>query len=214
MKKALLAILVLALGSLVVSAQSIVKESPLGAYGAMHWTLSNGINVYVKASKLQPGWITIAGTSPGGYSHNYTPAQASSLKQLNTVMAVSGAGGMTAVELGKMLRADSARMRTYVERDEEGFAGSCKRTGLETALKVLQLRHSTPKSTLLPSTSMWPSTRRPMPNTATQSLPLPIPSLPTSLATTPWALRKFPTMISTTSTSTSSCKCIKTDLPT
>ena len=138
MKKALLAIL--ALGSLVVSAQSIVKESPLGAYGAMHWTLSNGINVYVKASKLQPGWITIAGTSPGGYSHNYTPAQASSLKQLNTVMAVSGAGGMTAVELGKMLRADSARMRTYVERDEEGFAGSCKRTGLETALKVLQLK--------------------------------------------------------------------------
>lgn len=140
MKKALLAILVLALGSLVTSAQSIVKESPLGAYGAMHWTLSNGINVYVKASKLQPGWLTIAGTSPGGYSHNYTPAQASSLKQLNTVMAVSGAGGMTAVELGKMLRADSARMRTYVERDEEGFAGSCKRTGLETALKVLQLK--------------------------------------------------------------------------
>ena len=71
------------------SAQSIVKESPLGAYGAMHWTLSNGINVYVKASKLQPGWLTITGTSPGGYSHNYTPAQASSLKQLNTVMAVS-----------------------------------------------------------------------------------------------------------------------------
>lgn len=138
MKKTLFAIL--ALGSLVTSAQSIVKESQLGAYGAVRWTLSNGINVYAKATKLQPGWLTIAGTSPGGYSHNYTPAQASSLKQLNTVIAVSGAGGMTAVELGKMLRADSARMRTTVERDEEGFQGSCKSSGLETALKVMQLK--------------------------------------------------------------------------
>ncbi len=131
---------ILALGCLVASAQSIVKEEPLGVYGAQHWTLSNGINVYVKATKLTPGWLSIQGVSPGGLSQNYRPEDAPSLKQLNTVIAVSGAAGKSAVELGRMLRADSARMRTYAEKEEEGFQGRCKNTGLETALKVMQLK--------------------------------------------------------------------------
>lgn len=140
-----LIVILLASASLTAGSQRIVSESAVGKYDAQHWVLSNGIHVYVKHTTASPGRIVIAGEAPGGFSVNYRADDASSLKVMNAVMMMSGAGGKTARELGAMLRADSATMRTSVEKTSEGFNGTCRQEGLETALSVMRMRVTAPQ---------------------------------------------------------------------
>ena len=124
---------------------TITSRTEEPRFGAEKWTLSNGVNVYVKKTDLKPGEVVIAGAAPGGFSQNYSADQAPSFKALNQVTAISAYGPFTQTDLKKALAGKSVTMRTSVSRTEESFQGTSSRADLETALQLLYLKLTSPQ---------------------------------------------------------------------
>ncbi len=126
-------------------AGKIVAEKPMEQYGAQELTLSNGVKVYLKKTDFNNNEIVIAGSSTGGLSQNYTAAQAPSFKAMNAVMGASGFGEFSSSQLKKVLAGKNVKMRTFVEKTEEGFQGSATPQDLETAFQLLYLKLTSPQ---------------------------------------------------------------------
>ena len=127
----------------------IVGEKNLPEFGAKVLTLSNGVQVFVKKTDIDPNQVVIAGAADGGLSQNYTPALASSLKALNGVMAASGFGQFTSSELSKTLAGKNVRLRTFVSKTEQGFQGSTTPGDLVTEFQLLYLKLTSPQKDTL-----------------------------------------------------------------
>lgn len=121
-------------------AGKIVKEEALDRFDAKIWTLSNGVKVYLRQSSSKPNEIRISATSPGGYSLNYTPEKAASLKVFNDVTGAGAWGGYTKDELQKLLTGTKVSVIPFVELTEEGLNASSTPDDLATALQLIHLK--------------------------------------------------------------------------
>lgn len=121
-------------------AGKIVGEQELDRFDAKLWTLSNGVKVYLRHSEAKPNEIRINATSPGGYSQNYTPERAASLKMINDVVGAGAWGSYKKDELQKLLVGTKVGVSTFVDLTEEGVNAYSTPDDLATAMQLIYLK--------------------------------------------------------------------------
>ena len=119
-----------------------MEKMPL--FDSEKWTLSNGINVYVRQSAESPDQIIIAAQSPGGFSQKYDASQAANYQVCNDVLAVSGFGGHSSSELRKLLVGKKANVSVSVGNMDETLSVVTTPRDLETAMQMLYLKATAP----------------------------------------------------------------------
>lgn len=117
----------------------IVGESR-APFGATLLTLSNGIKVYLRPSSDQPDEVMVHGVSPGGFSMNYNPAQKAAYKLCDDVLAISGFGGHSSVELRKLLAGRNVKSLLKIGNTSEEVTVQSSKADLETAMQLLYLK--------------------------------------------------------------------------
>lgn len=118
----------------------IVDEKELALFDAKVWTLSNGAKVYLRHSVSKPNEVRISATSPGGYSLNYTPEKAASLKMMNDVINAGGWGSYKKDELKKLLVGTKVNVQTFVNLTEEGVNATSTPDDIATLMQLIHLK--------------------------------------------------------------------------
>lgn len=121
-------------------AGTITCEEELPQFDAKAWTLSNGAKVYLRHSTSKPNEIKISAASPGGYSLNYSPERAASLKVINDVINAGGWGGYKKDELQKLLVGTKVSVNTFVNLTEEGVNATSTPDDIATAMQLIHLK--------------------------------------------------------------------------
>ena len=109
-------------------------------------TLSNGVEVYLKPTDFKNDQIVFSGYAKGGTSlageAEYRDASLSA-----TLVGLSGLGGFTPVDLGKLLAGKIASASAFIGSNTHGVSGSASPRDLETALQLLYLNFTAPNMT-------------------------------------------------------------------
>jgi zinc protease len=121
------------------AAGKIVSGKSFPTIGTTEWTLSNGIRVYVKPTDFKDDEIVFSASSPGGTSlapdSNFMSAAFAS-----QVVALSGIGKFTAIDLGKKLAGKAVRVSAAVGETSEGLGGQASPKDLETMFQLIYLQ--------------------------------------------------------------------------
>jgi zinc protease len=109
------------------------------------WTLSNGVRVLVKPTDFNDDRFSMEAFSPGGRSLG-DPGLNPSQDLAASAVLVGGAGDLDAAALRKALAGKLADASPWIRSYEEGFSGGGSTDDLETALQMLWLRATRPRS--------------------------------------------------------------------
>jgi zinc protease len=106
-------------------------------------TLSNGVEVWLKPTDFRNDQISFVGYAPGGTSlmgadGYYDASLAASL------VSLAGIGGLSPVELNKLLAGKIASASASISTFNQGISGSSSPRDLETALQLAHLRMTAP----------------------------------------------------------------------
>lgn len=112
--------------------------------GYTKYVLSNGINVYARASELEPNRLTINMSRPGGQSL-YPDADNASLRYLASVVVNSGAADFDFLTLEKKRAGKALRVTPFIDAEEEGVRGVCAASDFKTWLEVMYLYLTQPR---------------------------------------------------------------------
>ena len=106
-------------------------------------TLSNGVEVWLKPTDFRNDQIIFRGYAPGGTSvagcDNYFNASLAS-----SLVSLGGVGGLSPVDLNKLLAGKIAAASSSVSTYSQTVAGSSSPRDLETALQLAYLRMTAP----------------------------------------------------------------------
>ncbi|OQP44515.1 peptidase M16 [Niastella yeongjuensis] len=128
-------------------AGKVVKQERADSVGAIKYTLSNGITVWVKPTDFKNDEILFGAFSEGGTS---IYSDKDFLNASNaTLIAANGVGDFAPVELGKFMTGKAAQVQPWVQERYEGFNGAAVSKDLETALQLLYLYFTAPRKDLL-----------------------------------------------------------------
>ncbi|MGE0446934.1 MAG: M16 family metallopeptidase [Vicinamibacterales bacterium] len=109
-------------------------------------TLSNGVEVYLKPTDFKNDQVLFTGYSKGGTSlvgeAGYRDASLSA-----SLVGLSGLGGFTPVDLGKLLAGKIASASAFIGSNTHGVSGSASPRDLETAFQLLYLNFTSPDMT-------------------------------------------------------------------
>ena len=125
-------------------AGKIVKETELPQFDTKVWTLSNGVQVYLKKTDFSKDEIRIVGAGPGGDSQ-YGNSDIPDLKMLNAVIGITGAGKFTNTELQKALAGKQISVETYINTKSENVNVRTTPRDLKVAMQVMYLTMTQPK---------------------------------------------------------------------
>ena len=122
----------------------IISERNVPHVDAIHWTLSNGIEVYLKPTDFKNDQVLMAANSPGGHSlasdeQYFNAAQASS------IVGQMGLGTFGPIELGKKLAGKAAGASAFVSEMGEGLNGSASPKDLEELFQLTYLSFTAPR---------------------------------------------------------------------
>jgi zinc protease len=124
-------------------AGKVVKQQRMDSVGAIKYTLSNGISVWVKPTDFKNDEILFGAFSEGGTS---LYSDKDFLNASNaTLIAANGVGAFAPIELGKLLTGKAAQVQPWVQDRYEGFNGAAVSKDLETALQLLYLYFTAPR---------------------------------------------------------------------
>jgi zinc protease len=122
----------------------ITNRSTLADLGVTHWTLSNGIEVYLKPTDFKKDEVFLRAFSPGGTSlvsdEDYPSAE-----MAETILGLSGLADHSLIELGKMLTGKVVSVSPTLEEESEGFRGGGSPEDLETLFQLLYLQATAPR---------------------------------------------------------------------
>lgn len=122
-----------------VAARGEVKE-----LGVTTWTLSNGVEVWIKPTDFKAGEVLLGAWSPGGRSlapdAQWVPARAA-----ETLRARSGLGTLDRSALEKRLAGVDASASTSIGRFNEGVSGTAAADDVETMLQLVHLQFTQPR---------------------------------------------------------------------
>ena len=121
----------------------IVKKEQAD-FGYTKYTLSNGINVYARASELEPNRLTLNMQRLGGESL-YPDEDMASLKYLGTVVVQSGAADFDFLTLEKKRIGKALRVTPFIGQEEEGVKGVCAASDFKTWLEIMYLYVTQPR---------------------------------------------------------------------
>ena len=124
---------------------AIVSEKTLPDLGVTDITLANGVRVIMKPTTFKKDEVVFSATSPGGTSlatdADY-PEAAIAAFWINN----SGLGDLTETELTKLLSGKLVSVSPQINELDEGFVGGASPDDLETALQLVYLYATLPRS--------------------------------------------------------------------
>ena len=127
------------------SAGAIAATSTNAALGITEWRLSNGVRVILKPTTFQQDEILFRAVSPGGTSlasdSDFIPAETASL-----VVAQGGLGGLSRIDLEKVLAGTTAFVRPDIGETEEGLGGGASGKDLEVMFQLVYLTFTAPRA--------------------------------------------------------------------
>ena len=106
-------------------------------------TLSNGVDVWLKPTDFRNDQISFASFAPGGVSLA-APDNFNNASLASSLVGLSGVGGITPVELGKLLAGKVAGATSSIGTYSQSVSGSASPKDLETALQLAHLRFTAP----------------------------------------------------------------------
>ncbi len=123
----------------------VVSERPLAEVGVLEWNLGNGVKVILKPTQFKNDEVLLSGFSPGGTSL-ISDADFNSAVFATALLAESGLGRFSAVELGKALAGRRVSVTPFLSELEEGFNGGASPADVETMLQLVYLHFAAPRS--------------------------------------------------------------------
>lgn len=112
--------------------------------GVTEWTLSNGARVLVKPTDFTADEIVFSAYANGGTS--VAPdADFMSASLASQIVALSGVGTLSRVDLGKKLAGKAVMVTPSVSETTEGLAGSASPKDLETMVQLAHLYFTAPR---------------------------------------------------------------------
>jgi zinc protease len=122
----------------------VVSEKKLDDIGATIWTLSNGMKVIVKPTDFKADQVLLTGTSEGGTSLA-SDADYMSAVVASQVLALSGLGTVSAIDLQKKLAGKAANAVVGLSETGQSINGSASPKDIETLFQLLYLRVTAPR---------------------------------------------------------------------
>ncbi len=107
-------------------------------------TLSNGMKVTYKITDYKNDEILLSGFSFGGTS-NYSDEEYAKTNLANRVIATSGVGNFSNVDLRKVLAGKVVNVSPYIDSSSEGISGSSTPKDLETLFQLTHLYFTAPR---------------------------------------------------------------------
>ena len=114
--------------------------------GATVLTLSNGVEVWLKPTDFKNDQILFTAYAPGGVSLA-SEKDYKSASLATALVGMGGMGGLSPVDLSKMLSGKIAQASPSISDYTQGVSGSATPKDLETALQLNYLAHTAPNMT-------------------------------------------------------------------
>ena len=124
---------------------AIVSEKTLPDLGVTDITLANGVRVIMKPTTFKKDEVVFSATSPGGNSL-VTDADYPEAAIAASWIDNSGVGDLTETELTKLLSGKLVGVSPLINELDEGFVGGASPDDLETALQLVYLYATRPRS--------------------------------------------------------------------
>ena len=122
----------------------VVQSRSISAAGITEWRLSNGARVLVKPTDFKADEVLFSATSLGGTSLASEPDYMSATLA-SQVVALSGLGSFTAIDLGKKLSGKIASASASIGETSEGLSGRASPKDLETMFQLIYLDFTAPR---------------------------------------------------------------------
>jgi zinc protease len=123
----------------------IVSETQDKIFDATVLTLSNGVKVAIKSTKLKADEILMGATSPGGTSL-FPESEMVNIQLYNSIAGIGGLGKFNRTELNKALAGKKVQTRPTIGLTSEGFSGSSSVRDFETMLQLIYLNFTAPRT--------------------------------------------------------------------
>ena len=123
---------------------TIAQEQTWPELGVTRWTLSNGVQVWLKPTDFQQDEVLLASTSPGGTS--LAPdATLASAQFASGIVSTGGVGALNLIELRKVLAGKSVGVSPGIGDLSEGVRGSSSVQDLTTMFELAYLYFTQPR---------------------------------------------------------------------
>ena len=122
----------------------IVSETKNPIFDATVLTLSNGVKVAIKPTKLKSDEILMAATSPGG-SSLFPDSDMVNVQLYSAIAGVGGLGKFSRTDLSKILAGKNVQVNQTMNLTSEGFSGSSNIKDFETMLQLIYLNFTAPR---------------------------------------------------------------------
>ncbi|GHT60647.1 peptidase M16 [Bacteroidia bacterium] len=123
----------------------IVSETPDKIFDATVLTLSNGVKVAIKSTKLKADEILMSATSPGG-SSLFPESEMVNAQLYSSIANIGGLGKFSQTDLSKVLAGKKVQVSPTMSLTHEGFTGSSSVKDFETMLQLIYLNFTAPRS--------------------------------------------------------------------
>lgn len=123
-----------------------VGRREIAEIGVTVLTLANGVEVWLKPTDFKNDQVLFSAYAPGGLSLA-SPADYTSAALATALVGIGGLGGLSPVDLSKLLSGTIAQASPTIGPYTHGFSGSATPRDLETALKLVYLACTAPNFT-------------------------------------------------------------------
>ncbi len=125
-------------------AGKVVKTEQDSSVNVTRLTLSNGVKIILKPTDFANNQILISGYSLGGTSLA-SDGDLASVKLIDQVIPISGAGNLTQAQIDKRLSTKKANITPYISDVTHGISGNATPGDFEVAMQLLHLYFTQPR---------------------------------------------------------------------
>jgi zinc protease len=122
----------------------VTEEKLNDKLGTTNLTLSNGVTVSIKPTKLKNDEIQLDAWRWGG-SHKFPLADKENAENAATIVGQMGVKDMSPTDLRKFMAGKTVNVQPYINADEEGIEGGSSVKDFETFLQLLHLYFTQPR---------------------------------------------------------------------
>jgi zinc protease len=122
---------------------TVASRREIPEIGVTVLTLSNGVEVWLKPSDFRADQVVFSSYARGGISA-VPPDQYLNASLSSSLVGIGGVGGLSPVDLGKLLAGKIAGASAYISTYTHGVTGSATPKDLEIALQLAHLNFTSP----------------------------------------------------------------------
>jgi zinc protease len=125
------------------AAGTVRSRREIPEIGVTVLTLSNGVEVWLKPTDFRADQVVFSSYAKGGIS-TASPEQYFNASLSSSIVGIGGVGGLSPVDLGKLLAGKIGGASAYISTYTHGVTGSATPRDLETALQLAYLHFTAP----------------------------------------------------------------------